>query len=165
MTAIATDAEWDRGMTECLKIEFGPKQKACADVVHEAFEQRVKEREAKEEAAREAQRKRDAQARKARTAEDAKTAPFREQLAGEYRVLLGQLYPNHNYIKVAIERSGKGFALYGHHPFFTKYEFNYGRQGPQVNAWVVRTQSDLIKARINKVGIKTDQGDTQYYEF
>lgn len=163
------DAEWEKGTSECLKIEDVPKQRACMDAVGDAWLERrsanLKAREAREAEARKAREAKAEKARRARESEDAKTAPQRARLAAEYKALLAKLYPRHNYIDVVVERSGKGFALYGRHPLFTRYEFDYGEQGPAVSAWVVRVRGELISARINRAGIKTDDGATRFYSF
>lgn len=101
-----------------------------------------------------------AQKSKARSARHATTAGARSKLAGEYQRLLEAVFPNHNFIKVAVVPQSEGFALLGEHSMFTRYSFDFGPAGPTVQAWASERSADLRAAEINRVGIRSDWGNT-----
>jgi hypothetical protein len=168
------DLQFNEDEKRCNAIENATESKACYDKAIDAWADRIRvqqeerEREAEREineaaAKKERERKQAAAAAAAARKRDAETAPQRQAFATEYQALLSRLYPQLNYIKVDVDRSGPDFALLAKHTYLTEYSFDIGPQGPIVADWVGKRGGALREARINRVGIKAGGGAATYY--
>jgi len=77
-----------------------------------------------------------------------------DALATSYRKLLAEQDPSYNWIQVKTEKTGGGYALWGVHEFYTEYSFSAGSLGPAVYAWMDLHHSDIMDAKVRRVGVR-----------
>jgi hypothetical protein len=92
-------------------------------------------------------------------ADEAQEAPrIREQLKDDYQKLLSDANPHLNYITAGLTKYKHGFALWGMHEYFSEYTFSIGDDAKVVSAWISTNRSELQKAGILRVGVKSKEG-------
>jgi hypothetical protein len=84
---------------------------------------------------------------------------LRNELADSYRRFISTKELNMNFIGTKIVRQGKsGYALYATHEYFSQYSFSLGSLAGEVQSWIAQNRSDLVRARITRVGVM-DRGE------
>jgi hypothetical protein len=80
---------------------------------------------------------------------------LRDTLRFDYERLLAEANPHLNYITAKLSKHKSGFALWGVHTYFSQYTFSIGDDAKVVSAWIEKNQTDLKKAGILRVGVKS----------
>lgn len=86
------------------------------------------------------------------------TDALREELCGQYRLILTTCFPSYNGIVVkAVPRASRGvYSLTATHPFFSAYTFAAGDAGRLVRGFVAVERERLQRARVQRLEIMGD---------
>jgi hypothetical protein len=82
---------------------------------------------------------------------------LRDKLQVDYQRLLSDANPHLNYITTRLNKHKGGFALWAVHTYFGQYTFSIGDDAKVVSAWIERNQSELKRAGILRVGVRSSE--------
>ena len=82
---------------------------------------------------------------------------LRDKFQVDYQRLLSDANPHLNYITTRLNKHKGGFALWGVHTYFGQYTFSIGDDAKVVSAWIGRNQSELKRAGILRVGVRSSE--------
>jgi hypothetical protein len=77
----------------------------------------------------------------------------RENWARAYQTFVSAKNQHLNWIEYRVVKSGKGYALYATHEFFTQYSFSAGEFGKEVSNWIDMFRDHLRKAGFVRVRV------------
>ena len=76
----------------------------------------------------------------------------KEEIADLWRLTVATQNPHLNYVDVKIQKSGKGFAIYATHDYFTQYTMSAGPDAQLCHEFVQLTREELAAAKVVRVG-------------
>jgi hypothetical protein len=77
----------------------------------------------------------------------------RERLKESYKAIIATANSHLNYIDAKVVKSGKGYAIFVQHEFFSQYSFSAGDEAKLTSAWIAQNRDALEMANVVKVGL------------
>lgn len=81
-----------------------------------------------------------------------KKVATKEEIANLWKGIVARTNPHLNYVDVKIQKSGKGFAIYATHDYFTRYTMSAGSDAKVCEEFIQLTRDELAAAKIVRVG-------------
>lgn len=76
----------------------------------------------------------------------------KEEIATLWKQIVARENPHLNYVDVKIQKSGKGFAIYATHEYFTQYTMSAGPDARLCEEFVQLVREELAAAKVVRVG-------------
>ncbi|MGI8784915.1 MAG: hypothetical protein ACR2L2_14835 [Acidobacteriota bacterium] len=89
---------------------------------------------------------------------------LRETLRQEYEAVVARANPHMNFIKVKVAKSGKGYALWAVHSYFTSRSFALGDDAKVIWSWIAENRAALDRAGFLKVGLMGEDYGSCWYD-
>ena len=83
---------------------------------------------------------------------------LRTLLREDYEQTMSRAHPHLNFIKARLTKAGAGYSLLAEHTYFGEYSLKIGGTAGVITEWINTNQAELKKAKIVRVGVKSDTG-------
>ena len=83
---------------------------------------------------------------------------LRTLLREDYELTISKAHPHLNFIKAKLTKAGAGYSLLAEHTYFGEYSLKTGGTAGIITAWINTNEAELKRAKIVRVGVKSDTG-------